>query len=153
MGGTPGAVSSLAPPIGNVSGSLQSPPIILNDNGSALNDLVENFTYGPAIDFDMTFSQNFPRGAPGGAVSFALILWNLPDSPANPSLLQVQQLAAPGSLNDPNNGGPGAAVIIDNGGPFPGPEAFLATVTVSVPQVAFVPEPGTLILLGLGGLA
>ncbi len=145
VGGTPGAGSSLAPPLGNGSGSLLSPPIVRNDNGPSLNDLVENFTYGSATDFNVTFSQGLPAG--GNGASFALVLWNQADGPANPSLSQVQQLVTPGLLNDPNNGGLGAAVIIDNGRLSSGAEATLPAVAVPVP------EPGTLALLGLGSVA
>jgi hypothetical protein len=134
-GGTLGNVSTTSPPIGDASGDLRTTGLLF-DNQQPFNDLIQNFKYGTTIDFDITFSQSLPAGSNGS--TFALTLWDMPDG------FGSQHLIAPGFANDPANGGPGAAVIINDGGPSPGPAATNPAVTVTVP------EPATLALFGLG---
>ncbi len=134
-GGTLGNVSTVSPPIGDASGDLRTTGLFF-DNQMPLNDLIQNFKYGNTIDFNVTFSQNLPPGANGS--TFSLILWDQPDG------FGTQHLIAPGFANQPDNGGPGAALISNDGGPTTGPAPANPAVTASVP------EPGTLALLGLG---
>jgi hypothetical protein len=138
-GGTLGIVSTVSPPVGDASGDLRTTGLFF-DNQMAFNDLIQNFKYGNTIDFNVTFSQNLPQGSNGS--TFSLILWDQPDGFGN------QHLVAPGFANQPGNGGPGAAVIINNGGPTPGPAPANPAVTTS--SAVTTPEPGTLALLGLG---
>lgn len=148
-GGTPGTVPPLGGlnPSGTASGSVQTGITITDANG--LNDLIQNFTYGSMIDFDATFSEDVTGGT---GSSFSLILWNDSDGSLGTG---SQQLIAPGFFNDPNNGGPGAALIINVGGPPPGTGPLPTDSAVTVTPLAAVPEPAALVLLGLGlsGLA
>jgi hypothetical protein len=145
IGGTPGAVDNPLPngggvnPIGDVSGSL--PGTITLDDGTPLNDLIQNFTYGTSFSFDVTFSSDLAgTGSDGSA--FSLTLWNTPDGAfglGNPEPL----LPAPGF--NPF----GTALVINDGGPD-GTGQEPTDPSVSVTPLVAAPEPASALLLALG---
>jgi hypothetical protein len=146
-GGTPGAIDNPLPngggvnPIGDISGSL--PGTVTLDDGTPFNDMVQNFTYGSAIDFNVTFSKDLAGAALDGS-AFSLFLWDTPDGafgPGNPNTF----LQAPGF--NPF----GDALLLNDGGPSgTGPAPTDQHVTVAAVSSVPVPEPTSLWLLGLG---
>jgi hypothetical protein len=144
-GGTPGAVDNPLPnggganPIGDVSGSL--PGTITLVDGTPLNDLIQNFTYGVSLSFEVTFSADLAgTGSDGSA--FSLTLWDGPDGAFGPG--------SPGTfLPAPGFNPFGTALVINDGGPDgTGPQP--TDPRVSVGPLSAVPEPASAVLLAVG---
>ena len=157
--GSPGAVTISTP--GVVSGSFSSTLTMTNNNASVvppnLSDFQQAFTYGTTLSFVLTLSgSEVMSGSPttpftGTVFSFILEDANqngLNSGPLYPGeAFDIYVNPSGGSLmvapNDPYlAGGPVLGFPPATGGPYP-------AVTIA-PYTASVPEPSSVVLLGLG---
>jgi hypothetical protein len=124
---TDGVVGMQAFQSGDATGPATGPLTTLSfDNGTALNELTYDFTYGTFINFDVTLMQS---GTGGDGSTFALTLFD------------------PNGNAFSNTGVNTATITINPDGSTTG-TAFLpfAGVTGSVTLLSAVPEPSTLLL-------
>jgi len=132
-----GVLSQPATLTGDASGSL--PGALTLNNSTAYNDVFQGFTYGASFDFVLTLSGqalNSPGGSSGS--SFAVSLY---DAAGVTPLLTTDPN---GSVLTANVNVSGTVTILT----FP----QSSTNSTPVASVSSVPEPASLILLGLGVL-
>jgi hypothetical protein len=121
--------------IGNVSGALPGPVAI--NNGTAFNDMLQNFNYSAGFSFDVTFSGpalDTPDPSKPGT-TFSLTLWDMPDGGGDP-IFPVDES--------------GAALLININ-----PDGSRSVTSAPQVNVTPIPEPTSLVLFGVGlaGLA
>ncbi len=127
--GTLGAASST----GGVSGTLVPGPIIISDT-AFFNELLQGITFGSSLAFTLELTTNFAGGLPD---SFSFFLLN---SAGTSSLVTTNLLGD-------------ALFLIDIVGSPTGNILVATSTSPSVPASVIplaVPEPRTLVLLGLG---
>ena len=128
---TDGVVGTRVYQSGDATGPSTGPLSSLSfDNGTPLNELTYNFTYGTSINFDVTLMQS---GTGGDGSTFALTLYD------------------PNGNAYSNNGVNTATITINPDGSTTG-TAYLpfAGVTGSVTELTAVPEPSTYLLSVIG---
>jgi hypothetical protein len=128
---------SLSTTDGNVTGTLSPGPLTIN-NTQALNDLLENVTFGSSISFTLTLSgpgvSTPDANLPG--TSFGLTLYDLNFDP----LLTTD----PGGTVITINVNPDGSTGVET---FPSDDSGGAPVGSAILQTLAVPGPGSLMLL------
>ena len=143
-GGTLGSVSYN----NGVTGSFSDPPATMNNtptNGSPA-DLQQNFSYGSTFSFEVTLSGSEIGNTSSGASTGTIFSFFLEDQNGN-YLSNGPPFSGGGQAFDifVNPSGAGTGTLVDNYGPLNsnGP-------TVTITPCAAVPEPSSMILMGLG---
>jgi PEP-CTERM motif len=128
-----GALGAVSPPIGDVTGTLSSPPLTLAND--AFSDYQQAYTYGSTMTFTLTFTGSDVGNptAPSGTL-FAILLEDGTGAPLNTGPAgEAADFFFPPLL--------GAPVVLY---PASSPNGF--------PFITFgsVPEPSSVVLMGLG---
>lgn len=128
---------------GNVSGTLQTTVVMVNDPTTLTNEFLTPFTFGTSLRFVITFSGAMiaTPDPTSGTSTFAFAMFDAND-PANPLLVT--------SPLPPDNPG-GFALLLDvqNDGTVAASN-FMTSGALTPGAPGAVPEPGTLVLVGAG---
>jgi hypothetical protein len=125
---------------GDASGTLSPGPATINNTpANLINELIQDFNYGSSFSFDVTLSGaalQTPNGSPGS--TFSLTLFDGRGASGN-ALLSIDANTPPALLINVN--GDGSTSVI------------ASSAVTATPSVSSVPEPASVLMLAMGGLA
>lgn len=124
-----------------VTGSFSSTPAVMDN--TTLGDLQQNFTYGKTLSFELTLSGSEINNTTSGVYTGTILTFILEDSGQNG--LNTGPLAGEAVDIYVNPNGAGTGLMVDT---YPPASGNYPSVTVS--PFGVVPEPSSVILLGLG---